>query len=116
MLRYFGPQQGVKLEFGDVNYFVPEPTLVKSRPIRASLEGEHNSKNSVLLKLNKYRHFNFTEDLISYKNKKGKIFYRGGIYQPHRIDFFNKYFADSLCELGHVGKKRSASELGERRS
>lgn len=104
-LRYFDSELAVNIEFGDVNYFLPTPTLVKSRPIRESFENEFDSRNSVLLKLNKIRHFNFVSDEIPYDKKESSIFYRGGIYQPHRVDFFNKFYNDPMCDLGHVGHK-----------
>lgn len=103
--RYFPSDAKFFVDFGDVNYFSPVPTIVKSRPIRSSAENEYSHRNSVLLKLNEFRHFKFIKDKKSYDSKKNMIFYRGSIYQPHRIDFFEKHFDNAICDIGHVGKK-----------
>ena len=89
-------------EFGDVNYFFQTPTITKSRPIKEDSKGDY--KNSVLLNLDKFRHFSFIKDSIPFALKKDLLFYRGGIYQEHRIKFFDKYFNHPLCDLGHTGR------------
>ncbi|EOZ3532529.1 glycosyl transferase family 90, partial [Campylobacter upsaliensis] len=55
--------------------------------------------------LDKNRHFVFIKDPYKFHQKQDKLFYRGAIYQKHRIEFFQKYFNHPLCDLGHVGSK-----------
>src|SRR5690554_1567241 len=55
-LRYFREDLRIRFIWGDVTFIPDEPTLVKSRPV-----GSQNS-NSVLLNLDKARHFNFIDD------------------------------------------------------
>ena len=61
--------------------------------------------NSTLLNLEKIRHFTFINDPYNFDDKIPKLFYRGGIYQSHRVKFFEKYFNHPLCDLGHTGSK-----------
>lgn len=58
---------------GDVTFVPPIPSIVKSRPLTV-----HN-ENSVLLKLDKVRHFIFVKDKLSFKKKADKIVFRGKI-------------------------------------
>lgn len=112
-LRYFPQDLRAYFAFGDVNYSLPTPSITKSRPIGENIimgggisdKSLLDCKNSVLLNLEKIRHFIFTYDPISFENKQDKLFYRGAIYQPHRISFFEKYFDNPLCDLGHTGSK-----------
>lgn len=97
--RYFDPQNKIAFAFGDVTY-VPEcPKIVKSRPI------VEDNQNSILLKLDKIRHFIFVKDNNTFESKKNLLIGRGGIYQKHRVQFYEKYFHHPLCNLGHVGHK-----------
>lgn len=108
--RHFPNSTKFFADFGDVNYFLEKPTIVKSRPIRNSYKNEHSHKNSVILKLNKFRHFKFIKDKKTFESKKNLLFYRGAIYQPHRIDFFKKHFNNKICDIGHVGKNIQQTE------
>ncbi|MGX2983655.1 glycosyl transferase family 90 [Helicobacter sp. 23-1045] len=124
--RYFPQNFRAHFAFGDVNYFLQKPSFTKSRPIRAyyekSFESTKNangggqnrlknaestldSANSTLLNMAKIRHFTFINDTYAFEDKISKLFYRGGIYQPHRTRFFEKYFANPRCDLGHTGSK-----------
>jgi len=108
--RFYPQDLKAHFAFGDVNYFLPYPSITKSRPIvdiehshsgNHSLDSPHAAqtynapktaffdyRNSVLLKLDKIRHFTFINDPVPFKSKIDKLFYRGGIYQDHRIKFF----------------------------
>lgn len=102
--RYFSPQVRIKYEMGDVTSVFDLPTIVKSRPIT-----EYND-NSVLLKLNKARHFIFVKDRKSFEDKENKLIWRGNIYphQKNRIDLVKKFHSHSFCDVGHVN---SASDF-----
>ncbi len=97
-LRYFDESLAIKYLWGDVTHVPDEPTLVKSRPIQA----DHS--NSVLLKLDKIRHFNFVNDHRSFLSKKNRLVGRGAITQPHRIRFYEKYFDHPMCDLGQTNR------------
>lgn len=83
---------------GDVT-FVPEyPSIVKSRPL-----GEN--RNSVLMKLDKVRHFIFVSDKIPFEDKKDMAIFRGKVKgKPSRKKFMEMYFAHPMCDLGDVSK------------
>lgn len=84
--------------FGDVTHVPEFPSIVKSRPITTENE------NSVVLNLDKARHFVWVENDKEFQNKIPKLIGRGAIfdYQPHRIDFYKKYFNHPLCDLGQT--------------
>jgi len=84
--------------FGDINYIPNRPSFVKSRPI------SENNQNSILLKLNKVRHFVFVNDKIPIAKKKNILFGRAVVNQNQRIDFYKKYFDNKLCDLGQINK------------
>ncbi|MDR3178139.1 MAG: lipopolysaccharide core biosynthesis protein LpsA, partial [Campylobacteraceae bacterium] len=96
--RYFPNTLKIAFEFGDTIVVPPHCRIVKSRPIA----GEN--ANSVLLNLDKIRHFIFVNDTIDWIDKEDKLIGRGGIYQPHRIEFYEKYFDSPLCDLGATNK------------
>lgn len=100
-LVYFDKDLKFILESGDVNYNLSYPALTKSRPI------DSNNVNNIILNLDKVRHFSFIKDEIPFEQKDDILYFRGGVYQDHRIRFLNKYFYDSRCDLGHVGEGNS---------
>lgn len=96
--RYFPDSFMWAYLFYDVNQLVGAPAIVKSRPIV-----QYNT-NSVILQLEKYRHFHFIRDSIPFEQKKDILFFRGAIYQDHRIRFFEQHFNNPNCDIGHVGR------------
>ena len=98
--RYFNPRLLVKFEFGDITQVPQIPSIVKSRPIYS------NNEKSVLLKLNKVRHFIFVRDKNRFENKKNMLIGRGGVSdrKPKRIAFYKKYFDHPLCDLGQTNR------------
>lgn len=92
--RYFNQAFRWLMKPGDVTTIPEEPTIVKSRPI-----GDEN-RNSILLKLNKVRHFFFVDDPVPFSEKEHKIVFRGDANgKPGRIRFFEKWFGHPLCDL-----------------
>lgn len=82
---------------GDVIDVPREPSILKSRPILG------NNCNSVLLKLNKIRHFCFLNDNITYSQKIDKAIFRGYINKkPRRVEFMEKFFDSPICDAGDV--------------
>lgn len=96
--RYFDPNLKAAFLFGDITHVPASPTIVKSRPIQA------DHRNSILLKLEKVRHFISTSDRKPFAAKRNLLVGRGGIHQPHRIRFFEKYFDHPLCDLGQTNR------------
>jgi Glycosyl transferase family 90 len=99
--RYFNTQYKANFLFGDVTQVYPEPTIVKSRPIN-----EHN-ENSVTLKLDKLRHFNFVTDSRAFEDKKNMLVGRGVIKKEHRIRFYERYFTHPMCNLGQINRGKN---------
>lgn len=98
--RFFPGENRWGFHPGDVT-FVPEiPSVVKSRPLT---EG---NQNSVLLNLNKIRHFIFVQDGKSFEEKEFKVVFRGKIAgKQSRKEFMAKFFDNPLFDAGDVGKK-----------
>ncbi|WP_299356921.1 glycosyl transferase family 90 [uncultured Shimia sp.] len=69
--RGFGPNRRLNYLFGDICEVPDVPTVVKSRPIQAGNE------NSIILKLDKLRHFKWSADPIPFRDKKTSAVWRG---------------------------------------
>lgn len=93
-LRLFPVENRINVLFGDVTHVPERPTIVKSRPI-----GPHN-QNSVVMKLDKLRHYNFIQDDLQFEQKKDQAVWRGTIHQPHRLEFAKKLYQNPLCDVG----------------
>ncbi|MCU4156463.1 lipopolysaccharide biosynthesis protein [Carboxylicivirga sp. A043] len=96
--RYFPNNNLIDYEFGDITEVPPHPAIVKSRPINDS------NQNSILLKLNKIRHFTFPKDITPYDKKKDLLVWRGAFKTVHiqRIKFVEKWFDHPQCNVAHV--------------
>lgn len=97
--RWFPQSLKLLLCPGDIT-FVPEyPSIVKSRPLT---EG---NENSVILKLDKVRHFIFVNDTIKFADKKDMVIFRGKVKgKESRRKFMELYFNNKMCDLGDVSK------------
>ncbi|EKB61116.1 glycosyl transferase family 90 [Bergeyella zoohelcum] len=95
--RFFDENLAFHFVFGDVTHIPNIPSIVKSRPI------SEENQNSVLLNLDKVRHFTWVKNDKPFYQKKNMLIGRGAIYQQHRYDFYKKYFHHPLCDLGAVG-------------
>lgn len=84
---------------GDV-YFTPSvPTVVKSRLLSP------DNANSVVLKLDKLRHFMFVDDATPFRSKKDMAIFRGKIRQSRlRYAFLERFFSHPMFDCGVVGK------------
>ncbi len=98
-LRYFNPAYKISYLFGDITDIPDTPSFLKSRPI----EGDNN--NSILMKLNKVRHFIFVNDKIAFKDKKDLLVWRGKCYIPHRVEFIKKFYNHPDCNIGQTNTK-----------
>lgn len=92
--RYFDPQLKWILLYGDITYVPELPTILKSRPL-----GD-DTQNSVLLNLDKVRHFLFVNDQKPWREKKHMAIFRGdlGILKENR-NIFMRRFANGQSQL-----------------
>mgnify|MGYP000004234354 CR=1 FL=1 len=96
--RYFKGGLYFDYWFADVTEIPPVPTFVKSRPIRA------DNRNSIVLKLDKLRHFVFVNDMAPFVAKRDEAVFRGPCYQPHRKSFVARCLAARNCNVGDTNK------------
>jgi hypothetical protein len=96
--RYFNQHLKASFLFGDIREVPAVPGILKSRPLL------DDNSNSVLLKLNKVRHFIYTRDKKPFESKKNMLVGRGGITRPHRIKFYEMYFNHPLCNIGQTNR------------
>ena len=103
--RWFNENLKWKYCFGDVTFIPKFPAIVKSRPIAG------DNENSVVMKLDKVRHFIFVKDKIPFENKMNKAIFRGKVDdKQQRIDFFNKFFTHPMCDLGDTRKNSDSPQ------
>ncbi|MEW5845597.1 MAG: glycosyl transferase family 90 [Bacteroidota bacterium] len=97
-IRYFNKSFKFKPLFGDITYIPETPSIVKSRPVNG------NNANSVLLNLDKYRHFNFINDSLAYNQKIDMLVWRGHVSEQkqNRIDFLSLFSNNPLCDVGYT--------------
>jgi len=99
-LKFFSYHQKINYKFGDVTSNFDSPTIVKSRPIN------HNG-NSVLMKINQLRHFNFINDKTNFRDKKDSIVWRGLIHKENRRSLIEKFHDHPLCDIGEVSVRKN---------
>ena len=97
--RYFSPEARIAYIPGDV-YFTPSyPAIVKSRLLK------DDNETSVVLKLDKLRHFMFVNDTKPFSEKKDQAIFRGKIrLSRNREQFLSMYFGSAICDCGIVDK------------
>jgi hypothetical protein len=96
--RFFSKNLRAAFIPGDVIHIPEVPTIIKSRPVLG------NNANSVVLKIEKVRHFMFVKDKKSFADKKNMLVGRGAVFQEHRKRFLEMYFNHPLCNIGMVNK------------
>lgn len=86
--------------FGDVTYVPELPSIVKSRPIAG------DNENSVVLNLDKVRHFVFLDDKKKFTEKDNKLIFRGKISDKlRRREFVEMYINHPMCDLGETSAR-----------
>ncbi|MBX2810141.1 MAG: lipopolysaccharide A protein [Cellvibrionaceae bacterium] len=99
-LKGFDKKLRLDYIFGDVIHVPEQATVVKSRPI------SNNNANSVLLKLDSVRHFNFVKDPIAFQQKKNMATWRGNCtIHALRHLLVEKYHNHPLFNVGATDKK-----------
>jgi hypothetical protein len=103
--RCFKPEKFWKLFPGDVTFIPTVPAIVKSRPI----DGEN--QNSVVMNLDKIRHFIFVKDTKPFTQKQDVAIFRGKVgrpdtpgYKQHRYRFMQMYWHSHYCNVGEIGR------------
>lgn len=94
---------------GDVTTVPEIPAVVKSRPIAG------DNRNSVVLNLDKHRHFVFLRDDIPFRKKENRAIFRGAIncHHPNHVlrERFMRMHADSaVCDAGISNRHPSLPE------
>ena len=97
--RWFNDKLRWQMIPGDVTHIPDIPSIIKSRPI------SEDNANSVVLNLDKFRHFVFLRDNIPFRNKKDRAIFRGAINCHHhnhhlRKRFMEMYFGSKVCDAG----------------
>jgi len=106
--RFFNPKLKARFLFGDIIHVPEEPSIVKSRPI------EGDVSNSILLKLDKVRHFLFVNDKKRFEDKLDLLVGRSKARQPHRLHFLKMYFNHPMCNIGQVNRDANLQFLANR--
>jgi hypothetical protein len=97
--RYYSQKLKAFFVFGDVIHVPEEPSIVKSRPIHA------DNVNSVVMKLEKLRHFLFVKDKKQFESKKNMIISRGKAFKkPQRLKFLEMFYDHPMCDVGQVDR------------
>lgn len=82
---------------GDVTHIEDIPSITKSRPI-----GDNN-QCSILMKMDKVRHFIFVKDKIPFAQKKDMAIFRGKIGgKDIRLDFVKRFFGNPRFDVGTI--------------
>ena len=103
--RYFEPGLRLSYEFGDITWVPEQPTIVKSRPLTPG------NSNSVILKLNKIRHFTYASDRKAFRDKKDMLVSRNHCVQPQRIKFLEMYINHPRCNVGKINDNGEHTDL-----
>lgn len=94
--RYFPESLHWAFAPGDVIDTFTVPTIVKSRPIEASKA----NPNSVLINMDKVRHFMFFRDPIPFEKKENRAVFRGAIHsKPVRMKLIETYFGHPKLDI-----------------
>lgn len=100
--RWFAGNLHWYYEPGDINRLLPQYCITKSRPL------VEDNTNSVLMKLEKNRHFTFLHDHIPFVEKMDKVIFRGKIAKKqNRFDFMQMFFDNPSFDIGIVDSNRS---------
>ena len=98
--RYFDQQLRWILDAGDKPYVAPEPAIVKNRPL------VEDNANSVMLNLDKNRHFLFVNDQRPWRDKQNRAIFRGdlGPRKENRDCFMNRWFGHPMIDAASTNR------------
>lgn len=108
LVSFFPKEVNYSYLFGDIVKVPDFPTFLKSRPICA---GQENA-NSVLLKLNRIRHYYVVKDRLPFEEKSPKLVWRGKSNQAERVELLKRFYDSPVCDVGdtHAKSKRTIYE------
>lgn len=96
---------------GDIIEVPAIATIVKSRPLNT------DNRNSILLKLDKVRHFTFVDDRKAWREKCNKAIFRGKVQSKAcRLRFMELYYNHDLIDAGDVGRHARKEWLRPRKT
>lgn len=85
---------------GDTIHVPKLPTIVKSRPLHV-----HDDACSVIMKLDKVRHFTFIKDHKPWEEKLNKVIFRGKVLSKAiRQRFMELYHSHPMCDAADVSR------------
>lgn len=97
-LRWFDPKFKFGFAPGDVTEVPELASILKSKPL---CKGDNT--NSIVLKLDRVRHFVFLRDELSFADKKDMAVFRLALSsRPHRILFMQTHFESAKVDAGIV--------------
>lgn len=97
LLQWFDPQLKWNYLFGDIRKIPPYPTIVKTRSL-----GCDNS-NSVILKLDKCRHYVFLKDRKPFESKSDRAVFRGYMgVRPNRLQFCKMFIDNPRIDVANT--------------
>jgi Glycosyl transferase family 90 len=94
----FGLESRIAYLYGDIKHVPDTPTIVKSRPIAG------DNANSVLLNLNRFRHFRRADDPFSFEEKSPTAVWRGRLCNKMRIRLAEKFEHHPDHDIGYAVK------------
>lgn len=112
--RYFPKRFLWNYEPGDVTCLFDSPTVTKTRPL---LRDDARFPNSVVLNLDKVRHFLFVDDPIPFERKRKIVLFRGdAVGKPQRVKFLQTFKGKAGFNVGDTSGKLDASLQGDKLS
>lgn len=99
--RCFAPTNRWHLLGGDITFVDDVPSIVKSRPIAG------DNANSVVMKMDKVRHFIFVNDRTRFRDKVDRAIFRGKVGDKDiRLKFMEMYFGNPRFDIGAIDNIR----------
>jgi hypothetical protein len=92
--RYFPGRFQLNHVFGDGVDVPNRPSFLKARPLFG------DNQNSILLKLDKFRLYNFINDQMDFRAKKPMAVWRGGVHNRKRVALLRRRSDHRLCDVG----------------
>ena len=96
--KYFGKNTKLNYEFGDTTFIPDVRSIVKSRPISG------DNQNSIVMNLDKFRHFRWSDDRLPFEKKAKRAVWRGNLNNPTRRALVEQYGSHPDCDIGHTNK------------
>ena len=96
----FNQKEKLRYVFGDVTAIPDEPAIVKSRPTYG------DNRNSVIMKLDRLRHYDFLRDPYSTAQKRPMAVWRGVMNNVARSALIEGHAGKPYCDVADIGAPR----------